>query len=60
MRFLNQFTTRYGDYTEERDALFADKTLDDILTEIKLERAPPDNETQAALDKYLMQKGSIV
>jgi hypothetical protein len=50
VRFLNQFTTGYGDYTAERDALFADKTLDDILTEIKLERARPDNEIQAALD----------
>jgi hypothetical protein len=50
VRFLNQFTTGYGDYTAERDALFADKTLDDILTEIKLERAQPDNEIQAALD----------
>ena len=35
VRFLNQFTTGYGDYTVERDDLFADKTLDDILTEIK-------------------------
>ena len=50
VRFLNQFTTGFGDYTMERDALFADKTLDDILTEIKLERAQPDNEIQAALD----------
>jgi hypothetical protein len=50
VRFLNQFTIGYGDYTAERDALFADKTLDDILTEIKLERAQPDNEIQAALD----------
>jgi hypothetical protein len=60
VRFLNQFTTGYGDYTAERDALFADKTLDDILTEIKLERAQPDNEIQAALDLYLVQKGNMV
>jgi len=38
VRFLNQFTTGYGDYTVERDTLFADVTLDDILTDIKLER----------------------
>jgi hypothetical protein len=35
VRFLNQFTTGYGDYTEERDALFKDLTLDEILAAIK-------------------------
>lgn len=45
VRFLNQFTTGYGDYTVERDILFADKTLDDILTEIKIERKSDDNGT---------------
>ena len=35
VRFLNQFTTGYGDYTEERDALFKDLTLDEILATIK-------------------------
>ena len=48
VRFLNQFTIGYGDYTTERDALFADMTLDDILTEIKLERKRDD--TQSAVD----------
>ena len=37
VRFLNQFTLGYGDYTAERVALFTDLTLDDILTETKLE-----------------------
>jgi hypothetical protein len=50
VRFLNQFTTGYGDYTAERDALFADMTLDDILTEIKLERKQNDSGTQSAVD----------
>ncbi|MCB8978737.1 MAG: hypothetical protein H6657_15055 [Ardenticatenaceae bacterium] len=50
VRFLNQFTTGYGDYTAERDALFADMTLDDILTEIKLERKRDDSGTQSAVD----------
>ena len=50
VRFLNQFTTGYGDYTAERDALFADKTLDDILTEIKIERKSDDNEPRGAVD----------
>jgi hypothetical protein len=35
VRFLNQFTTGYGDYTEEREALFKDLTLDEILATVK-------------------------
>ncbi|NOT55190.1 MAG: hypothetical protein HOP18_11330 [Deltaproteobacteria bacterium] len=35
VRFLNPFTTGYGDYTKEREALFKDLTLDDILATMK-------------------------
>ncbi len=35
VRFLNQFTTGYGDYTKERDLLFKDLTLDEILSAVK-------------------------
>ena len=38
LRFLNQFTTGYGNYTEEREKLFAQAPLDDILTAIKQAR----------------------
>jgi hypothetical protein len=38
IRFLNQFATGYGNYTEERDQLFADMTLDEIIAEIKRNR----------------------
>ena len=38
LRFINQFTTGYGDYTQEREELFADLTLDDMVTEIKKSR----------------------
>jgi hypothetical protein len=38
MRFVGQFTVGYGNYTEERDALFADMTLDDMIAEIKGKR----------------------
>jgi len=31
VRFLNQFSVGYGDYTEEREALFGSLTLDEIL-----------------------------
>jgi hypothetical protein len=35
VRFLHQFTTGYGDYTQERDTLFKDLTLDEILSALK-------------------------
>jgi len=38
MRFVGQFTVGYGNYAEERDALFADLTLDDMIAEIKGKR----------------------
>jgi len=37
-RFINQFTTGYGNYTEERDDLFGELTVDAIVTEIKHRR----------------------
>ncbi len=37
-RFLNQFTTGYGNYTEERDQLFQHMTVDDIVAAIKQKR----------------------
>jgi hypothetical protein len=41
VRFVNQFTTGYGNYTEEREQLFADMTLDDIVSEIRDNRQNP-------------------
>jgi hypothetical protein len=35
VRFVNQFTVDYGNYTEERERLFAGMTLDDIVLEIR-------------------------
>jgi hypothetical protein len=34
VRFLTQFGTGFGDYTRERDAIFRDLTMDEILSEI--------------------------
>ena len=34
-RFLNQFTLGYGNYTEERDHLFGQITVDEIVQAIK-------------------------
>ena len=41
VRFLNQFATGYGDYTAERDTLFANLTLDELLAAIKQRPSQP-------------------
>jgi hypothetical protein len=38
IRFISQFTTGYGNYTEEREDLFKDLSLNDIVSEIKAGR----------------------
>jgi hypothetical protein len=38
VRFINQFTTGHGDYTSERDTIFAGETLDQIIADIKKTR----------------------
>ena len=38
VRFLRQFTVGFGNYAEDRDALFADKSFDEIVDEIKRHR----------------------
>ncbi|GIV17633.1 MAG: hypothetical protein KatS3mg022_3068 [Armatimonadota bacterium] len=35
VRFLMQFTTGFGNYVRERDTLFADKSLQEIIAEIQ-------------------------
>ena len=37
VRFLRQFTTGFGEYAEEREALFGEKRLAEIVDEIKRE-----------------------
>lgn len=39
LRFVGQFTVGYGNYTEEREHLFADMSLDDMVSEIKGRRS---------------------
>ena len=41
VRFVSQFTVGYGDYTEERQELFGEMTLEDIVSEIKREKRRP-------------------
>ena len=38
VRFMNQFTTGYGNYVEERKLLFENLTSDELFTEIKNDR----------------------
>jgi len=38
VRFISQFTVGYGNYTEERERLFGDLALDDIISRIKDQR----------------------
>ncbi len=38
IRFLNQFTTGFGNYTEEREKMFDNMSLEDIVREIKVMR----------------------
>ena len=40
VRFLKQFTQGYGNYTQERENLFANKSLDEIVSEIEKRRKP--------------------
>ncbi len=47
VRFINQFTTGYGNYTAEREALFSDITLDQAISEIKQSRNKPDKFEEA-------------
>lgn len=38
VRFLKQFTQGFGNYTQERESIFANKSLDDIVSEIEKRR----------------------
>jgi hypothetical protein len=38
VRFVNQFTTGYGNYTEEREQILKGVTLDDAVSDIKKQR----------------------
>jgi hypothetical protein len=38
VRFLNQFTQGYGNYTQERESLFANKSLEEIVSETEKRR----------------------
>lgn len=38
IRFLNQFRAGIGNYTEEREQLYKDMTVKEIIREIKMKR----------------------
>jgi len=41
IRFLNQFSLGQGNYTEEREQLFADLSFEDLMKAIRERRALP-------------------
>jgi hypothetical protein len=45
-RFLAQYGVAKGDYTKERETLYGDMTLDDIVSEIKRRRQDPISEKE--------------
>ena len=40
VRFLKQFTSGFGDYTQERDTLFGNKTLEEFIGDIEDRQRP--------------------
>ena len=40
VRFLKQFTQGYGNYTQEREVIFAQKSLEEIVNDIEKRRKP--------------------
>ena len=47
VRFLNQFTAGFGNYTEERRAMIEDETLEDVWSELQsyqAQRAPREQD----------------
>jgi hypothetical protein len=45
LRFVNQFTTGLGDYTAEREQLFGEVTLEQIIGAIKAKAAEQEGES---------------
>ncbi len=60
VRFINQFTTGYGNYTQERQQLFADMALDDIVSEIKRKRRPSRSVGKEAKPKRAAPNKGVV
>jgi hypothetical protein len=46
MRFMMQYDTGYGDYSDERRAIFADVTLEELLQRIERSNTEPSNPQQ--------------
>ena len=48
LRFVNQFTTGLGDYTAEREQLFGEETLEQIIGAIKEKAADQPGESASS------------
>lgn len=58
LRFINQYTAGYGDYTAQREELFAGMTLDEMTSEMKRRRKSGTSAAKARLGKRAAGKGS--
>jgi hypothetical protein len=58
LRFINQYTAGYGDYTAQREELFAGMTLDSVVSEIKesRKRGRPRHRKEVQLRKTAADK----
>ena len=56
-RFLNQFTSGFGDYTAERDQLLGESTVDELVAQIRQRRAP-DRTSHKSVSKPKRRKES--
>ena len=50
-RFLNQFTTGSGNYTEERDQIIGEPTVDDLVAEIQQRREKKSRSRKPARER---------
>ena len=41
IRFINQFTRGYGNYTEERQEIYSNMSVEEIVAEIEGKRSQP-------------------
>jgi hypothetical protein len=44
MRFMMQYDPGHGDYTKERDEIFADLGIEDLIASIKRQEAGPSDD----------------
>lgn len=59
LRFLSQFKTGMGNYTEERDALFGDMTLDEFFAEARRRFPPRSSDASVSTTPNLLDRITV-